>query len=135
MNSYGFNIHSCCVTVYMHVYAGLNNHFHMVCIQHKLQQSTGLPVSTDQIWAHLRTLYDIDSLVSYYYYYFTRTEKYHELSRHVLHKCHRYECNAALTTIDNSCTREISYAHNYYIALLVPVVTMSLDIENARTVR
>ena len=47
----------------MYYVLGLNKHFHMMCIQHKLQQSTGQFVSTKQIWAHLRHLYDIDSLV------------------------------------------------------------------------
>jgi len=43
---------------------GLNKHFHMVSIQHKLQQSVGVFLTTEQIWAHLRSLYDLDSLVS-----------------------------------------------------------------------
>ena len=30
-----------------------------------------------------------------------------ELSRHVLHECHRHECNAALTMSDTSCMHEI----------------------------
>ena len=49
--------------VLFHV-AGLNKHFNMVCIQHKLQQSVGLFLTTKQIWDHLKTLYDLDSLVS-----------------------------------------------------------------------
>ena len=36
----------------------------MVCIQHKLQQSVGMFLSTKQIRDHLKTLYDLDSLVS-----------------------------------------------------------------------
>ena len=47
-------------------------------------------------------------------YYFTCTEQYHELSRHVLHECYRHESNAALTASDISCTCEIidlSYVH------------------------
>ena len=51
------------IVLHTYMYIGLNKHFHMVCIQHKLQQSTGLFVSTKQIWEHLRSLYEIDSLV------------------------------------------------------------------------
>ena len=43
---------------------GLNKHFHMVCIQHRLQQSAGQFLTTKQIWEHLETLYDLNSLVS-----------------------------------------------------------------------
>ena len=45
-------------------FKGLNKHFHMACIQHKLQHSAGLFLTTKQIWEHLKTLYDLDSLVS-----------------------------------------------------------------------
>lgn len=45
--------------------SGLNKHFHMVCVQHKLHQSCGITLTTDQIWDHLRSLYDLESLVSY----------------------------------------------------------------------
>ena len=36
----------------------------MVCIQHKLQQSAGVLLTTEKIWSHLKNLYDLDSLVS-----------------------------------------------------------------------
>ena len=50
-------------------------------------------------------------------YYFTHTEKYHKLSRHVLHECCRHECNAALMTSDISYTCEIIeiYHNNMYM--------------------
>ena len=76
MVSEGYNLHdniveplttAVLVLVQGYIYyiiIGLNKHFHMVCIQHKLQQSTGLPVSAGQIWSHLRGLYEIDSLVN-----------------------------------------------------------------------
>lgn len=51
-------------TVITVCYAGLNKHFHMVWIQYKLHQSSGVALTTDQIWSHLRKLYDLDSLVS-----------------------------------------------------------------------
>ena len=35
----------------------------MVCIQHRLQQSAGQFLTTKQIWDHLKTLYDLTSLV------------------------------------------------------------------------
>ena len=51
-----FSVYAC--------FAGVNKHFHMVIIQHKLQTSTGVVVSNNQIWAHLKKLYDLASLVS-----------------------------------------------------------------------
>ena len=54
-------------------------------------------------------------------------EKYHKLSRRVLHECRRHECNAALTTSHISCMCEIyiMYMHSGFVS----VVTVPLDIE------
>lgn len=35
----------------------------MVVIQHKLQLSTGVALTNQQIWDHLKDLYDLNSLV------------------------------------------------------------------------
>ena len=53
-----------------------------------------------------------------------RTEKYHELSRHVLA---RHECNAVLTMSDISYMREIL---STCIASVVSTLSVPLDIEN-----
>ena len=43
--------------------AGLNKHFHMACIQWRLQQRHSISLSTQQIRQHLNNLYDLKTLV------------------------------------------------------------------------
>ena len=55
------------------------------------------------------------------------TGKYHELSRNVLH-----ECIAALMTSDISCyARNNRFIICTYVASIVSMVTVPMDIENA----
>ena len=42
---------------------GLNKHFHMACIQWRLERLHSISLTTDQIWDHLHTLYDLKTLV------------------------------------------------------------------------
>ena len=44
--------------------AGLNKHFHMLCIQNRFLQLTGLSMPTSVLWRHLESLYDLEALVS-----------------------------------------------------------------------
>uniref|UniRef100_H2Z0E0 MRG domain-containing protein n=1 Tax=Ciona savignyi TaxID=51511 RepID=H2Z0E0_CIOSA len=41
---------------------GLNKHFHMMCIHKKFCQSLGQTVSSDQLWEHLATMYNLRAL-------------------------------------------------------------------------
>lgn len=41
---------------------GVNKHFYMACINERLSRSLNRDFTTDIIWAHLRTLYDLDAL-------------------------------------------------------------------------
>ncbi|XP_026750488.2 MRG/MORF4L-binding protein [Galleria mellonella] len=45
-----------------HKPVGINKHFHMACIWEKLSNSITKEVSTQDIWKHLETLYDISLL-------------------------------------------------------------------------
>ncbi|KAL5481251.1 hypothetical protein EMCRGX_G021382 [Ephydatia muelleri] len=49
-------------SMHRHKPVGINKHFHMACIQHRLQQLSGLSLTTQEIWKHLQTLYDLESL-------------------------------------------------------------------------
>lgn len=46
-----------------HKPVGINKHFQMACIQEKLSNSIAKEVSTQDIWKHLETLYDLSMLV------------------------------------------------------------------------
>lgn len=67
-----------------HKPVGLNKHFHMACIQHRLQQSIGYLLTTDQIWAHLRTLYDLEALDDFERFPFPNEEREFSLPDHFL---------------------------------------------------
>ncbi|XP_002131505.2 MRG/MORF4L-binding protein-like [Ciona intestinalis] len=41
---------------------GINKHFHMMCIHKKFCQSIGQTVSSDQLWQHLSTMYNLKVL-------------------------------------------------------------------------
>lgn len=41
---------------------GINKHFYMACICDRLSKSLKREVSSDAVWAHLRTLYNLDLL-------------------------------------------------------------------------
>lgn len=45
--------------------SGLNKHFHMACVQWRLQRLHSISLTTEQIWKHLSTLYDLKTLVSF----------------------------------------------------------------------
>ncbi|XP_065891125.1 MRG/MORF4L-binding protein-like [Dysidea avara] len=45
-----------------HKPVGLNKHFNMICIQFRLSRATGRQITTQQIWDHLKTMYDIETL-------------------------------------------------------------------------
>ncbi|XP_038056929.1 MRG/MORF4L-binding protein-like isoform X2 [Patiria miniata] len=45
-----------------HKPVGVNKNFQMMCIHDKLQQSTGRKVTSQQIWQHLSTMYDMQAL-------------------------------------------------------------------------
>ncbi|CAG9792755.1 unnamed protein product [Diatraea saccharalis] len=45
-----------------HKPVGINKHFHMACIWEKLSNSITKEISTQDIWKHLETLYDISML-------------------------------------------------------------------------
>ncbi|KAG9461667.1 hypothetical protein GDO78_016055, partial [Eleutherodactylus coqui] len=42
----------------------VNRHFHMICIRDKFSQNIGRQISSKVIWEHLRTMYDMQALVS-----------------------------------------------------------------------
>uniref|UniRef100_A0A3B5A3J0 MRG domain binding protein n=2 Tax=Stegastes partitus TaxID=144197 RepID=A0A3B5A3J0_9TELE len=42
--------------------AGVNRHFHMICIRDKFSQNIGRQVSSSVIWDHLGTMYDMQAL-------------------------------------------------------------------------
>lgn len=44
--------------------AGVNRHFHMICIRDKFSQNIGRQVPSKVIWDHLSTMYDMQALVS-----------------------------------------------------------------------
>ncbi|CAI7995446.1 MRG/MORF4L-binding protein [Geodia barretti] len=48
-----------------HKPVGLNKHFHMACIQWRLQRLHSISLTTEQIWEHLHSLYDLKTLVSH----------------------------------------------------------------------
>lgn len=50
---------ACCVSLS----AGVNRHFHMICIRDKFSQNIGRQVSSSVIWDHLGTMYDMQALV------------------------------------------------------------------------
>ncbi|XP_055855678.1 MRG/MORF4L-binding protein [Episyrphus balteatus] len=41
---------------------GVNKHFYMACIAERLSRSLNRDIPAEQIWAHLRTLYNLDVL-------------------------------------------------------------------------
>lgn len=45
--------------------AGVNRHFHMICIRDKFSQNIGRQVPSKVIWDHLSTMYDMQALVSW----------------------------------------------------------------------
>lgn len=45
-----------------HKPVGINKHFHMACIWEKLSNSTNKEISTQDIWKHLESLYDLTLL-------------------------------------------------------------------------
>ncbi|XP_022097071.1 MRG/MORF4L-binding protein-like isoform X1 [Acanthaster planci] len=45
-----------------HKPVGVNKNFQMMCIHDKLQQSMGRKVTSQQIWQHLSTMYDMQAL-------------------------------------------------------------------------
>ncbi|CAL1605295.1 unnamed protein product [Knipowitschia caucasica] len=45
-----------------HKPVGVNRHFHMMCIRDKFSQNIGRQVSSDLIWEHLGTMYDMQAL-------------------------------------------------------------------------
>lgn len=45
-----------------HKPVGINKHFHMACIWEKLSNSITKEISTQDIWKHLESLYDISML-------------------------------------------------------------------------
>ncbi|XP_033645352.1 MRG/MORF4L-binding protein-like [Asterias rubens] len=45
-----------------HKPVGVNKNFQMMCIHDKLQQSMGRKISSQQIWEHLSTMYDMQAL-------------------------------------------------------------------------
>lgn len=47
----------------MSLSAGVNRHFHMICIRDKFSQNIGRQVSSSVIWDHLGTMYDMQALV------------------------------------------------------------------------
>ena len=56
----------CANTFFIFSYAGVNKNFQMMCIHDKLQQSMGRKISSQQIWEHLSTMYDMQALVRTY---------------------------------------------------------------------
>ncbi|EPY87484.1 MRG-binding protein-like protein [Camelus ferus] len=46
------------------LYAGVNRHFHMICIRDKFSQNIGRQVPSKVIWDHLSTMYDMQALVT-----------------------------------------------------------------------
>lgn len=50
-------LHAVCLS------AGVNRHFHMICIRDKFSQNIGRQVSSSVIWDHLGTMYDMQALV------------------------------------------------------------------------
>uniref|UniRef100_A0A2K5RZW8 MRG domain-containing protein n=1 Tax=Cebus imitator TaxID=2715852 RepID=A0A2K5RZW8_CEBIM len=42
--------------------AGVNRHFHMICIRDKFSQNIGRQVPSKVIWDHLSTMYDMQAL-------------------------------------------------------------------------
>ncbi|KAI1890850.1 hypothetical protein AGOR_G00157850 [Albula goreensis] len=45
-----------------HKPVGVNRHFHMICIRDKFCQNIGRQVSSEVIWDHLTTMYDMQAL-------------------------------------------------------------------------
>ncbi|XP_071965903.1 MRG/MORF4L-binding protein-like [Antedon mediterranea] len=45
-----------------HKPVGVNKNFHMLCIHEKLTQMTGKKLTSQQIWKHLSTMYDLAAL-------------------------------------------------------------------------
>nr|CAB3263948.1 MRG/MORF4L-binding protein-like [Phallusia mammillata] len=41
---------------------GINKHFHMMCIHRKFCESIGQSVSSEQLWEHLGTMYNLKAL-------------------------------------------------------------------------
>lgn len=41
---------------------GINKHFYMVCVAERLNKLTNVEFSTDQIWSHLYSMYNLDAI-------------------------------------------------------------------------
>ncbi|KAL5248634.1 hypothetical protein ACHWQZ_G017722 [Mnemiopsis leidyi] len=45
-----------------HKPVGFNKHFHMICIQHKFYERTGMNISLGHLWDHINSLWNIPVL-------------------------------------------------------------------------
>ncbi|CAI7995444.1 MRG/MORF4L-binding protein [Geodia barretti] len=67
-----------------HKPVGLNKHFHMACIQWRLQRLHSISLTTEQIWEHLHSLYDLKTLDSFEKFPFPNDEREFHLPDSIL---------------------------------------------------
>ncbi|RVE50030.1 hypothetical protein evm_005236 [Chilo suppressalis] len=91
-----------------HKPVGINKHFHMACIWEKLSNSITKEISTQDIWKHLETLYDISMLDDTEPIPFPNHEVPFSLPESEFGALMKHKCKETVTADDNEDERSLS---------------------------